>query len=236
MHDQAKVKRNINTLDNSIWCPSKNGFSFLLSSRPDFNFFPLKGFVPKSQDIDILNRLLYLAQSKRNPDLKFFSVTSMLKELGYEKSSSNTVSVISAVEKWQNVKLSFKSNVMYIIDFYIFDNPVVSGRRRYVQIRINKGFYQFNNDKYSVYLPIKAMEALKPYSKRLYEILVKSFYKRKHFNIGIEKLVTKMAYPHYDIQPHYEFNRIVRNGVKDMKHLLNVKVSRKGEVFYFEVM
>jgi hypothetical protein len=221
-------------LDNPIWIPSKDGNGETLSHRPDFNFFTLKGFVTRSKDIDVLNRLLYLAQSRRNPELEFFSITSLLKELGYEKSSSNISSVMLAVEKWHNVKLRFKKDILYVVDSYIFDENVTSGRRKHVRITMNKDFYKFNNDKYSVYLPIKDMEELKPYSKRLYEILVKSFYKRNHYNIGTEKLVGKMGYPYYNIQPNYEFNRIIRKGVKDIRKLLNVKVTRKGEVFYFE--
>jgi hypothetical protein len=242
MHEHAKVKRAINTLDHPIWNPNR-AVHYKMIKEADYLlvvYKNLQNHLPKSKDIDVLNRLLYVAQKNRSNILRFHSVSSLLKEMGYKKSKKNVDNVLGSLLNWTNIRICFPNSEKHIkdksyevIEKVKIEGYITSGRKRYVEIYFDRKFYELNNSQYSVYLPIKPMEDLKPYTKRLYEILVKSFYKREHYNIGIPKLLEKIPYSTYGIQPHFEFNRIVRSGVKEMKHLLNVSVSRKGDVFYF---
>lgn len=233
MHEHAKVNRNIATLEYAIWNPASNIGT--LYSHGEYMITSAPG-IPCAYDINILNWLLYKAQSKKSPLIKYHSFRTLIMDLGYVPSKKSYRLVEESLRRWSCVVLNypqdkyFRSPLKTLVFRRINIGSPTSGKSLAVEIEFTKEFFKLNNSKYSAKLPVKATASLKPYTRRLYEILVKSFYNREDWSCGIDKLKSKMMCDYTD----YEFVRRVKSGVKEMKHLIDVKVETNGKVLEFK--
>jgi len=242
MHQNAKVRRAINTLEHPLWNPTK----YLTSKYTDMGGATLYSnglFVPRTEDINILNRLLYIAQAKRTNILYFNSMGHLVKELGYTHTYPNYNMVRLSLLRWKSTNIIFplneyrwaKGNVptqIPVIAFFSYTTQSKSGKGKKFEVIMGATFYALNNSKYSIMLPINSMEELKPYTKRLYEILSKSFYDRDEWVCSSLKLQDKMMVQ----KGGYVFNSVIRKSVKELKHLIDLNVTLKKGNFTFKKM
>lgn len=240
MHENAKVRRAINTLEHPLWSPTKPPIS-KYSDMGGYTVYSNGLNIPRDKDINVLNRLLYIAQAKRTNILHFNSLGHLVKELGYTHTYPNYNMVRFSLLRWKSTNVIFPLNEyrygrgtvptqIPVVSFFSYNTTSKSGKGKKFEVIIGASFFTLNNSKYSILLPIKSMEALKPFTKRLYEILSKSFYERDEWVCGSLKLQDKMMVQ----KEKYRFNNIIRASVMDLKNLIDIEVSLKKDIFTFK--
>lgn len=190
------VRRNINTLEYPIWCPSK-----ILSKTGAFHsdkyIIECDGGLPTSFDVNVMNHLLSKAQINKSNVVEYKSMYSLLQELNINKSKKEYIRVQKAIDKYHKTIIHYKNNSFYITKDKYVSNPKISFIKNTsfgenLVVVFNETFIDLNNENYSLTLSTDIMREMKPYSKRLYEILVKSFGDGLGFNISINKLAEKL--------------------------------------------
>jgi hypothetical protein len=196
MIPNLQVRRNINTLEYPIWSPSSN-LAKLGEINTNKYLLECSIGLPTSKDIDILNHLLAKAQLGDSNVLEYKSIYSLIKELGLTPSTKEYKRIKKGINRWHRSYINYKNNSFYIAPGKYRSNPHISiiknTSEEPLTIVFNETFIDLNNEKYSLLLSSNFIRSLeKPYAKRLYEILVKSFRGNNEFSISTEKLMEKI--------------------------------------------
>lgn len=196
MIPNLQVRRNINTLEYPIWSPS-TALSKLGEISTNKYLLECSIGLPTSKDIDILNHLLAKAQLGDTNIVEYKSIYSFIKELGMTPSIKEYIRVKKSINRWHKSYINYKNNSFYIAPGKYRSNPHISIIKNTSEepfsIVFNETFIDLNNAKYSLNLSSNFMRSIeKPYAKRLYEILVKSFRGNNEFSISTEKLMDKI--------------------------------------------
>lgn len=190
------ISKSINFLDKPLWTPSRKlAKETVYEDISGYKISCDKG-LPTSIDNDILNFLLFQQQRDDSKEITFKNMSKLLNGLEYSHNPRMYNYVLTALERWKNTKIVFNEfyfgngvksdyKLDYILD-YKFDF-------KSLHITFNKKFLSVNkesNYKSRIYLPY--FSTLTPFSKRLYEILSKSFLFKHKFYISNEILKKKM--------------------------------------------
>lgn len=199
MNRLAKVRRSINTLEYPLWTPSKNIAK--LTAYENEKGYLIQGSegLPTSRDIDILNHILYKAQSLKTMEVHYKSIYELIMDLGFNTSKISYEAINNSITKWIATFIVYPKGTYYgdkkrydefkklnIINEFLF-------KKGEITISLTPAFMNLNNTEYCKLIPVKIYQSLTPVSKRLYEILSKNFYRRSEWEIDFKKLIDKLA-------------------------------------------
>jgi hypothetical protein len=196
-----KVVKSINFLEHPLWVPKNKITETVLKDKSGYTLESKYG-IPNNTDINILD--LLIAKQQQNPSSLEVEIGNypidLMKEIGYSKTQSNYNRIEESIRKWAKVEIYFPNGVFYYDKkregreiAKVINNIIDFDKTRTKIIVFNKSFINANNDgSFKKTFPLVLMRNLSPFSKRLYEILCKSFYSGSIFSIARENLLDKM--------------------------------------------
>ncbi|MCK5236932.1 MAG: replication initiation protein [Deltaproteobacteria bacterium] len=210
--ENRRVCSNINLLDRAVGLPSKtlnkkgeyddgNGFTIVALNK-DIN-------LPTTFDKKILYYILFKVQQRvltHKPTLEdpsygvhFPSINKALKEMGLADTTQYRDAWKRAIIRWGNTELIYKKGNWYFGSGkyntgVLHYRPVVGYEEDGSYILLHDTFVNASKDIFSRHLPLDQILKLKtPLSLRLFEVLCKSFHKAGTWEIGLEKLTSKLG-------------------------------------------
>jgi DNA-directed RNA polymerase beta' subunit len=196
------IYKSINFLEHPLWTPSRKMMA--KQCYTDSSGFAIETYhgIPGAFDIDVLNYLLYQQQTNDTHELQFKSLYNIYRDMGYKHTDWYHEAVKNSIIKWNGVIIIIPKNTFYphnhkYTRFGIINKSNVDRKDDdIVNIELDTEFIKRNEQNsvksYKRYLPIEFIKDLSPFSKRVYEILIKNFYNRKEWEIGIDKFLDKM--------------------------------------------
>lgn len=190
------VRRNINTLEYPIWCPSRI-LAKTTSLNSDKYLIECAAGLPTSFDVNVLNHLLSRAQTIKSNIVEYKSIYLLLQELNLKKSKKDYERIQNSIDKYHKTVIYYKNNSFYIAPQKYVSNPKISFIKNTsftdgLVVVFNETFIDLNNENFALTLSTELMREMNPYPKRLYEILIKSFIDGTTFNISVDKLIEKI--------------------------------------------
>jgi len=200
--EKTIIKQDINFLDKPLWFQDMrhDGFGFVWTDIEGYEY--RTGHRPPDKvDIIILLYLLMEAQKQNYTDTIETTRHEILKKCGFSITDSRYYErVEESPERWKNVAIKFHGtfydNREYItIGFGIIDDYEINRETRKVTINFNeKWLLKIKESVFFKYLNFEYYKALKrPLSRRLYELLCKTFKGRNEWSVGLAKLGTKLT-------------------------------------------
>ncbi len=194
------VKQDINFLEKPLWFQQVRNAG-VASAWTDIDGYEYRtGYtVPDKVDMLILLSLLVkVQQNEYNPDL-VVSRYSVLKRCGMTLGKTGYLRLEDSLKRWENVSISFQGSfydgkVYKSLHFGIVNTSKVREDGN-IEAEFNKEWLlQIKNSTFFKYLNFEYYKALKrPLSRRLFEILCKTFKGRDRWSIGVAKLGTKLT-------------------------------------------
>lgn len=196
-----KVIKSINFLEHPLWTPKRFIKETSLTDKTGYRIESKFG-VPNSNDIDVLNILL--ARQQQNPEKLEVEIENypldIIKEINASKTSEYYERIEYIIKKWSKVDIYFPNGVFYYDKrregreiARVINNVIDLNKTRTKVIVFNKSFINANNDgTFKKTFNLNFLQSITPFSKRLYEILCKSFYSNDIFSITRENLLDKM--------------------------------------------
>lgn len=227
INEKSKVVKNINFLEHPMWSPSR-----LLSEtkfyKDDSGFYieAYKG-LPNKFDADVLDFLLSKQQETSEPVVFFKSIYDIYTSMGMPNNSISHDALRFSLRKWKGVNFCFPKGTYYTKDSNIkgdlefgvissIDNKKTGDN---VAIRFNPDFLKYNEyNNFKKTIPLQFLKSLTPISRRLYEVLCKSFWDDKPFYpIGDEKLLDKLGCKGVKKTTYHLKEDMIR-AIKDINH------------------
>lgn len=224
-----KVKKNINLLEKPLFIPSRTRIK---QSVYEDN----KGYtiatghnlgLPVAYDINILNHFLMRAQKIKSNRIEYKSINYLLSEItGNRNNSKKAYDLLDeSIGRWTETRITFKANSFYLKQGIRInkDKIPILGRVREnkygLLIVIDEDFYNLNIDNYSMSIPTKILDDLSPYTKRLFEILIKNYKGRDEWKIKHDLLTMKL--PVLTKMDRYDKKRIISSGLDEIEKTMN---------------
>ena len=228
------IKKNINLLEYPLWTPSSNKATLKEYSVGNKYIISTKNGLPTSKDIDILNMLIYFSQLRKSNTFSFDSYYNIIKGMGYSCSGIIYNMLEESLNRWVD------TNITFIDSFFIngkkksyskinIIDSIKIKKHNSINIKIGSEFYNLNQDKYSKVIYLDKIKALSPTSKRLFEILIKNFYKRIEWKIVNVKLFEKMITDEIRIK---KMEKIVEE-INLLNKKIKLEISKTNNIFYF---
>lgn len=194
------VKMDINFLDKPLY------FQNLKYNGTRVEWKDLEGYVYKSTerapdyiDMIILLYLLMKSQSKNYTQKLCLTRYEIIKGCGFVKSRQTYNRVNESIKRWSGVNISFEGTFYDGIDYLTINFDILKGKiskaTGLVEIFFDDDWLlKIRVSEYIKYINFEYYRALKrPVSRRLYEILVKTFYRRTCWPCGLIKLGFKLS-------------------------------------------
>ena len=195
-----KIKQSINFLDKPLWFQTKK------SQKNETVWADLNGYVyrtnyrlPEKMDMMVLLYVLFKSQQLGYEKKLTFTRYEIIKECGFVIDSKIYKRLEDSFERWLNVSVKFEGTFYdgkeYIsIGFHILESYKIEKSGR-VEIVINSDWLtEIKESNFFKYIDFNYYKALKrPVSRRLFEILCKTFKGRQEWKIGLEKLGKKLT-------------------------------------------
>lgn len=181
--------------------------------RDGYHFEASRG-VPSKVDMLFLYYIMLESQNNNWNTVVSCSRYKILNACGMSPSKEKRDRLIRSLEAWKRVTVSF-SGTFYtgtgykFLEFGIINDWGVREKDNYLEIELNKKWIEkIKQSEFFKYLSFEHMKRLRsPLALRLYEILVKTFYKRDVWEIDVLKLAEKipMAEKYFaDVVPKIE--------------------------------
>jgi len=199
-NDKETIKQDINFLEKPLWHPKERNKNTIFEMKDEhgYKYESVKG-IPSKVDIMILYYLLLVSQQNRYECRIETSLYKIMKGCDMPTTKEKKDRIIDSLARWKRVNISFsgvffdgikydKAEFSIINDYWVDDN------KRYVIINFNENWIKtIKESNFFKYISFNEMKHLRsPVAIRLYEILSKSFYKRKEWKIGVIKLKDKI--------------------------------------------
>lgn len=195
------VKQDINFLDKPLWLQTTEQDSEKLVTWQDQEGyrFECAGYAPGKVDMLILYFLMLESQNHNWNDKLVLTQYSVLNGCGMVVGKRQRERLKQALEAWKRTTISFSgtwySGTKYHdMQFGIVDYWAIREGDRKLEIRLNQNWIEkIRQSEFFKYVSFAQMKTLRsPLALRLYEILVKSFYKRTTWEIDALKLAAKI--------------------------------------------
>jgi hypothetical protein len=191
----TSIQKNINFLEYPLFFPTKS--KYLTEWGNDTYSIESKLGLPTNMDVNLLNGILLQAQATTSPIVKFTNFRDVVESAGYNRRSFSYEDIEVSLYKWRNTRIEFKkfyedkeyckktfNKVITQINHSVKDNSL--------SITLDKSFYTSQLNKYSKSINLSLYNKLSPTAKRIYEILIKTFYHRSKWVVGCETFLDKI--------------------------------------------
>ena len=196
------IKQDINFLEKPLWFPNPrhDGMGFIWKDKDGYEY--RTGYKsPDKIDILILLYLLFEAQKKSYTQYVETTKRKILKECGLPVTNRNYYArVEDSLMRWKNIAIKFEGcfyddGKKITVGFGIIDDYEIDKRNRKVQLSFNeKWLAKIEESNFFKLINFNYYKALKrPISRRLYEILCKSFVGRDQWPIKLVNLGGKLT-------------------------------------------
>jgi hypothetical protein len=197
------VKQDINFLDKPLWFQDcrNSGLGFVWKDIDGYEY-RTSYKLPDKVDALILLYLLMKSQRFNYTDKLELSRYEILKECGFLKNNREQYydRLEDSLKRWHNVSISFKGtfydgNKYIAIGFHIIDSYKINEETKNIEIVFNEDWLcKIKESSFFKYISFEQYKALKrPISRRLFEILCKTFKERDTWSIHLTKLGTKLT-------------------------------------------
>jgi hypothetical protein len=225
------IKQDINFLDKPLWFqnPRHDGLGVVWDDIEGYEY--RSGYkLPDKVDMLILFYLILKLQHIDYQAVLEISKYEILKACGFSTSNPKYYKRIEeSLKRWVNIAITFHgtfydSDKYIAIGFHIIDSYEFDAKNRRVCIRFNPDWVsKIRESGYFKYIKFGYYKGLKrPTSRRLYEILCKSFVGRDKWSIRLTLLGTKMTLQGREVH--------IKTGVKKMIYASDVLVAIKPAV------
>ncbi len=244
---EKSIKQDINFLENPLWMQTakKPNRELVIWEDNDGYVFEAARGVPGKVDVLILYSLLLECQNNNWSDTLYMSRYQILKGCDMNVGKPEQERLKQALEAWKRVTISFSGTfysgkAYHYMEFGIIDDWGIRKEDHKIEIRLNRKWIEkIRKSEFFKYVSFVQMRSLRsPLALRLYEILIKVFYKRTTWEIDALKLAEKipMAEKYFsDIAPKIE---AATKRISDKTDLnIVVEVIREGRgkgKFYFK--
>ena len=195
------IKQDINFLDKPLWFTDskKNDSSFIWKDIEGYEY--RSGYkIPDKLDILILLYLLLKSQQLDYQSRITITKYEILKKCGLWIDSKYYDRLEDSLKRWKNVSIEFHgtfyNNKEYItIGFGIINDYEIEKAKKDIKVNLNENWLlKIKESEFFKYINFEQYKALKrPISRRLYEILCKSFKSRSEWSISLIKLGIKLT-------------------------------------------
>lgn len=198
-----EIKQDINFLDKPLWFLSTNDFG-----KEGFVWTDIDGYkyragykLPDKIDMLFLFYMLLKSQKLGYKQKMIFSRYEIIKECNVSMDNRSYERLKDSLERWINVTINFEGTFYdgkeYIsIGFHVIDSYEIRKEDGKLEVHFNpKWLLKVKESKFCKYVNFEQYKALKrPISRRLFEILCKSFKGREHWEIDLVKLGEKLSF------------------------------------------
>ncbi|MBF0121676.1 MAG: replication initiator protein A [Desulfobacterales bacterium] len=195
------IKQDINFLDKPLWFQNvkHDGLGFVWKDIEGYEY--RTGYTPPDK-VDILILLCLLLKSQQNEyQCKIKSSKyEILKRCNYPTTDQKYYERLEdSLKRWKNVAIEFKGTFYdghnySAIGFGILNDYEIDKATNRISVHFNeKWLLQIQESTFFKYINFEYFKALKrPLSRRLFEILCKTFKERNTWSIGVVKLGAKL--------------------------------------------
>ncbi len=223
-----KIRHHLTLLDRPMFIPSiALAKSSEYSDDAGYTIISKKHGLPTIFDKQLLYMLLERAQTTQSRFLTFKSIREIISIMNLPDKGQSYLRVRESINKWALTNIIFEEDKLQLngrvwhekITIAVLPEVVFADDsldiNAPIHIELSERFYKYNQDRFSMLLDYKTLRKFdNAFSLRLYEVLVKNFYGRKEWRIGIRKLVIKLG-AQFD-QRNKVVNRIDK-AVEDIK-------------------
>lgn len=195
------IKQDMNFLEKPLW------FCDIRSSDKNFVWTDIEGFeyrsaykLPDKVDIVILLYLLKKCQENEYNPVVACSRYEILKACSISTNNANYERLEDSLKRWAGILITFKGTFYdhkkYIsMGFHILNHYEIDEKTKQVVITLDeKWILKIRESNFFQLLNFEYYKALRrPISRRLHEVLSKSFFTADTFTIGLVKLGTKLT-------------------------------------------
>lgn len=238
------VKQDINLLEYPLWFQDE-----LEAQRSETGFVwkHAKGFVlktsfkpPVKTDLVFLLYLLMESQNQSWKDEIKLSRYQILKQCGISRNTQWYDRLEESMERWKQVEIQFndafyRGKEYETLHFGVVDSWGIEKGTRKLRVRFSPEYLSMvQNTAYYRFLNFNQVKALRsPLATRLYQLLVKTFKNRDHWEIDsvllAEKIPMKQKFPaHIVLKIRPAINRIYK--YTDLKITLEERRKGRGEI------
>ena len=194
------IKQDINFLEYPLWSISDRHTKEITTWIDNDGYqFKCMGKPPNKVDMIYLYYILVECQNNnfdRNLTLTKYQI---LNGCGNNSGKKDRLRLEESLSKWTSVLITFKGsfygNKEYeTMDFGIINQWDIQKDDKKIRIQLNDRWIEkIKQSHFFKYISFTQMKTLKsPLALRLYEILIKTFYKRREWEIDIHKLAEKI--------------------------------------------
>jgi hypothetical protein len=240
-----KIRQDVNFLEHPLWMQKTQKDTGVVVKWTDHDgyVFEAAGGVPGKVDVLFLYYLMRESQHKNWDDTLTMTRYQVLNSCGMNTGKSERERLKQSLDIWKRVTLTFSGTFYsgqeyHHMSFGILDEWRERKKDNRLEIRLNKSWIEkIRNSDFFKYVSFTQMKTLRsPLALRLYEILVKSFYRRTTWEIGVMKLAGKV--PMIEKYPAHVIPK-VKTAIKritektDLCVSVKVKGKRGDQVFIF---
>jgi len=232
------IKQDINFLEYPLWMQSAHpadGKVVTWEDSDGYRFEASRG-VPSKVDMLFLYYLMLESQNNNWNQIVKISRYQILKACGMNVGRKERARLIQSLEAWKRVTIAFTgtfyNGMAYeFLEFGIINDWGIHEQDKKLEIELNKKWItKIKQSEFFKYISFVQMKQLRsPLALRMYEILVKTFYKRNSWEIDVLKLAAKipMIEKYFaDIVPKIE---AATRRIKEKTDLdITVKVIKQG--------
>ena len=226
------IKQDINFLDKPLWFQDvrHDGSGFIWKDTNGYEY--RTGYkLPDKVDMLFLLYFLFKIQKFNYQNEIDVSGYEILKHCGYSNGKRKYYypRIKESLERWSNIFIKFHGTFYdgkkYItIGFHIIDSFKIDENTKRIQIKFNEDWLlKIKESNFFKYINFEYYKALKrPVTRRLYELLCKTFKGRDIWSIGLVKLGNKLT-----LSPR---TVITRSGEKQVMYASDVLVAVKPAI------
>jgi len=195
-----KIKQDINFLEYPLWMQQiqKVTGQIVKWEDQDGYIFEAAGGVPSKVDILFLYYFMLEAQNNSWNDTLIFSRYQVLNGCGMNVGKTERDRLKVSLEIWKRITIAFSGTFYsgkeyHAMEFGIIDDWAIREDKR-LEVRLNRRWIEkIKQSEFFKYISFNQMKQLRsPLALRLYEILVKNFYRRDTWEIDVLKLALKI--------------------------------------------
>lgn len=197
----TQIKQDINFLEHPLWMQTveKDSGRIVKWKDQDGYNFEASGGVPSKVDMLFLYYFMLESQNNNWNDTMYISRYQVLSGCGMGVGKNERDRLKASLEIWKRVTISFSGTFYsgkgyHHMEFGIIDDWGIREDDNKLEIRLNRKWIEkIKQSDFFKYISFSQMKSLRsPLALRLYEILVKSFFKRTAWEIDILKLANKI--------------------------------------------
>lgn len=195
------VKQDINFLEYPLWMQqTKKATGQIVTWKDKEGYtFEAAGGVPSKVDMLFLYYFMLEAQNSNWDETLVLSRYQVLNGCGMNVGKTERDRLKRSLEIWKRVTISFSGTFYsgqeyHDMEFGIINDWVARKKDNKLEIELNKRWIEkIKQSEFFKYISFGQMKALRsPLALRLYEILVKTFYRRDSWDVDVFKLAQKI--------------------------------------------